>query len=390
MKKTFLHLMTFFALIAFSSTASAQVDFTPIFTQIKLEARADFDYYHNTENVTNTAADPYGFHGRYFNFVIGGPIGDKFSYFFRQRIVATPGDVSLFDNTDFLYLNYMPSKNWMIRVGKDALAVGGFEYDAPPINVLFSTHYWDNFYCFQPAVAAAYKTDDANQMFLLQVANSPYVHYGAGLGYAPGSEWKSGLLSFNAYYSGKFGHFKVLHSVNMFERPDHKFMNYIAIGHELEYKRWDIYLDLIHHANAINDWGNNYAVVSCANIYFDKGFNIFVKGAYEQNHSNDALPGFGIGNSIDLGYYDCFGEAGYSYLTYGLGAEYRPEACPDFRLHAFIANRTSKHLEEGAQPKYEAVENSLRFNIGITWDMDIHRMLKDRIAKSLSEKSALE
>ena len=334
--------------------------------------------------------NPYGFHGRYFNFVIGGPIGEKFSYFFRQRIVATPGDVSLFDNTDFLYLNYMPSKNWMIRVGKDALAVGGFEYDAPPINVLFSTHYWDNFYCFQPAVAAAYKTDDANQMFLLQVANSPYVHYGAGLGYAPGSEWKSGLLSFNAYYSGKFGHFKVLHSVNMFERPDHKFMNYIAIGHELEYKRWDIYLDLIHHANAINDWGNNYAVVSCANIYFDKGFNIFVKGAYEQNHSNDALPGFGIGNSIDLGYYDCFGEAGYSYLTYGLGAEYRPEACPDFRLHAFIANRTSKHLEEGAQPKYEAVENSLRFNIGITWDMDIHRMLKDRIAKSLSEKSALE
>ena len=397
MKKRLLQLFAFFTLMAFSSIATAQVDFTPIFTQIKLEARADFDYYHNNtyESLygSSNIENQYGFHGRYFNFVIGGPLGEKFSYFFRQRIVATPGDVSLFDNTDFLYLNYMPSKNWMIRVGKDALAVGGFEYDAPPINVLFSTYYWDNFYCFQPAVAAAYKTDDANQMLLFQIANSPYVHYGAYyLNYSPGSEWKSGLLSFNAYYSGKFGHFKMLHSVNMFERPDHKFMNYIALGHEVEYDKWDIYLDLIHRANAINDWGNTFAVVSCANLYFKHGFNIFVKGAYEQNNSNEAIPDFG--NPYN-GRFDCFGDPGHSYLTYGLGAEYRPEACPDFRLHAFIANRTTTYSQTIPTSHYETIvnnveENSLRFNIGITWDMDIHRMLKDRIAKTLSEKSIIE
>ena len=397
MKKRLLQLFTFLSLTGISSVATAQVDFTPIFTQIKLEARADFDYYHINTYMsyfgTRTNESQYGFHGRYFNFVIGGPLGEKFSYFFRQRIVATPGDVSLFDNTDFLYLNYMPSKNWMIRVGKDALAVGGFEYDAPPINVLFSTHYWDNFYCFQPAVAVAYKTDDANQMFLFQVANSPYVHYGAPyLNYGLGSEWKSGLLSFNAFYSGKFGHFKVLHSVNMFERPDHKFMNYIALGHELEYDKWDIYLDLIHRANALNDWGNTFAIVSCANLYFKHGFNIFVKGAYEQNNSYEVIPGYGIGSGL----FDCFGEAGHTYCTYGVGAEYRPEACPDFRLHAFLANRTTTYTEtipSAYTTPYSDnnVEvNSIRFNIGITWDMDIHRMLKDRIAKSLSEKSALD
>ena len=224
-------------------------------------------------------------------------------------------------------------------------------------------------------------------MFLLQIANSPYVHDGAGLGFAPGSEWKSGLLSFNAYYSGKFGHFKVLHSVNMFERPDHKFMNYIALGHELEYDKWDIYVDLIHRANAINDWGNTFAVVSCANLYFKHGFNIFVKGAYEQNNSHEAIPYFG---STD-GFFDCFGEAGHTYLTYGLGAEYRPEACPDFRLHAFIANRTTTYTESGSfSTPVDVRENSLRFNIGITWDKDIHRMLKDRLAKTLSEKSSLD
>ena len=307
--------LRFFALLsvlAISPLAQAQVDFTPIFTQIKLEARADFDYYHNTVKGDTLQENPYGFHGRYFNFVIGGPIGEKFSYFFRQRIIASPGDVSLFDNTDFLYINYAPTSNWMFRFGKDALAVGGFEYDAPPINVLFSTNYWDNFYCFQPSVAAAYRSDDANHMLLLQVGNSPYVHYGAGLGFAPGQEWKSGLMSYNLFYSGKVGHLKLLHSVNMFQRPDRKYMNYIAIGHELEYEHWDIYLDLIHHANGLKDWGNNFAVVSCANVYFNKEFNIFVKGAYEQNRSEDALPGFG---NISTGFYDIFCETAPSVST---------------------------------------------------------------------------
>ena len=375
MKKKVLCIFILCYLLAISSKAVAQVDFTPIFTQIRLEARADFDYFHTTNSLTDLVDQPYGLHGRYFNLVIGGPLNDKVSYFFRQRIVAQPGSVSLFDNTDFLYLTYSPSKNWMFRLGKDALAVGGFEYDAPPINVLFSTYYWDNFYCFQPAIAAAYKSDDAKQMILFQIGNSPYVHYGAtNLGYGLGSEWKSGLMSFNLFYSGQFGHLKVLHSVNMFERPDHKYLNYIAIGHELDFKRWDIYLDLIHHANAINDWGNNFAIVSCANLYFNNGFNIFAKGAYEQNKSDDVLPGFG---NFSSGFYDCFGETGHSYLTYGIGAEYHPVSCPDVRLHTFVANRrTTDDL---------SVTNSFQFNIGITWDMNIHRMLKDRLMKTLME-----
>ncbi len=376
--------------MAISAAATAQVDFSPIFTQIKLEARADFDYFHNTaiaQDGTTSVENPYGFHGQYFNMIIGGPINSKFSYFFRQRIVAKPGTVSLFDNTDFLYLNYMPSQNWMIRVGKDALAVGGFEYDAPPINVLFSTVYWDNFYCFQPAVAAAYKSDDATQMLLFQVGNSPYIHYGADLGYGLGNEWKSGLMAYSIYWNGDFGHFKVLHSVNMFQRPDRGFMNYIALGHKLVYPHWDIYLDLIHHSFSHNDILKNYAVVSCANFYLDNGLNFFVKGAYEQNKSNEVIPNFG-----QNGLFDCLmQEPGKSFCTYGVGMEYHPLACKDFRFHAFVANR--KMVEDVATASdiptlpiagYKSVRpeaNSLQFNLGITWDMDIHRMIKERAAR---------
>ena len=357
--------------MAISMKATAQVDFKPVFTQVKLEARADFDYWHTTNSVNDSIDSPYGFHGRYFNFVVSGTLSEKFSYFFRQRIIAQPGSVSLFDNTDFLYITYMPTKNWMFRFGKDALAVGGFEYDASPIDVLFSTTYWNNFYCFQPAVAGAYKSNDGSQMFLAQVGNSPYVYYGAPLGFPAGSEWKSGLMAYNLYYSGNFGHFHMLHSVNMFERPDHNYMNYIALGFQMLYDKWDVYLDLIHHANSWDDWGNNFAIVSCANWLLTPELNFFVKGAYEQNMSDKVIPTYG-----QNGLFDILLDASTEVTTYGMGVEYRPASCPDFRLHAFVANRRTMSPAPAGVIGDRMAVSALNANIGITWKMDIHRMFK--------------
>ena len=94
MKKTLLKLFAFVTLSTISTLATAQVDFTPIFTQIKLEARADFDYYHINTHVSAYGTDnnesQYGFHGRYFNFVIGGPYGDT-GLTGRKIIVDTYG-----------------------------------------------------------------------------------------------------------------------------------------------------------------------------------------------------------------------------------------------------------------------------------------------------------
>ncbi|MBP5548829.1 MAG: hypothetical protein J6X58_08080 [Bacteroidales bacterium] len=354
------------AVFFFCGKAKAQVVFSPVFTQVSLEARADFDFIHMDNN--GTTDDDYGFHGKYFNFVVGGDLGEKFSYFFRQRIIASPGHVSLFDNTDFLYLTYRPNKKWMFRLGKDALAVGGFEYDAAPIDVLFSTNYWDNFYCFQLGAAAGYNSTDGNHLFLAQVANSPYVYYGASIGQSRGSEWRSGLLAYSLFWSGKFGHFRTLYSVNMFERSDNGYMNYIALGHKLLYDRWDIYLDLIHHALASDDWGKNYALVSCLNFHISGELNMFVKGAYEQNHSDVDLV-----STIGL---DCLTPAGNSIITYGVGFEYNPSFCKDVRLHGFVANRNTK--VENNYTNTSLRNDSFTANIGITWHMNIHRMFLER------------
>ncbi len=354
---------------------AAQVDFSPIFTTLRLEARADFDYL-TVMDSTHTP-DAYGFRGRYFNLHIGGNLGDKFSYYFRQRIVATPGTVNLFDNTDFLYMNYMPNKNWMFRLGKDALAVGGFEYDAPPIDVLFSTHYWDNFYCFQMSASGAFRSSDGNHMLLAQVGNSPYVYYGSfGAGNA-GGEWRSGLLSYNLFWSGTFGHFKMLYSANLFEREPDVYMNYIAMGHKLTYDKWDIYLDFIHHALSTDDWGSNYAVVSCMNFLATPALNIFVKGAYEQNRSDYAT--LNIRGTVT----DCLVAPQHAYLLYGAGFEYRPKSCQAVRIHGFMAGREISAYADanGNRLDSPSVENTLEFNLGITWNMDVHKMLSERLYK---------
>ena len=134
------------------------------FTTFHLEARADFEYNYNLERWSNI--DPYfsgsveqhhyGFRGDYFNFLLGGDIGDHISYFFRQRIVPVKGYTELFDNTDFLYIQYKFNDQWSLRMGKEAIYVGGFEYDAPPIDVYYFTHYWGSFPCFLLGVSAAY------------------------------------------------------------------------------------------------------------------------------------------------------------------------------------------------------------------------------------------
>lgn len=368
------HLLTtafFLGALILGRQASAQINYDPIFTQLKLEARADFDYLNSRLDTGSNYTQDYGMRGRYFNLVLGGNISDKFSYYFRQRIVAKPGTVNLFDNTDFLYIDYRPNPHWIIRFGKDAMAVGGMEYDASPIDVLFSTTYWDNFYCFQPALSTAYRNDDGSHMIIAQVTNSPYVYYGAPLGTGLGDEWKSGLFAYNLFYAGTFGHLKLKHSVNMIQRPDRNFMNYIALGHELTFDKWDYYLDLIHHANGYNDWGKNFAVITCANFQLGKGFSFYVKGAYEQNKSDEVLDGFG---NTATGYFDCLVEAGHSYLVFGGGAEYIPPFCPDFKLHFFVANRTVKATNL-------PTANTLEANFGVTWYMDIHKVARKALGK---------
>ena len=374
MKKIYL----FFAISAIvlsSNLLNAQNDSVPFFSTLRLEVRADFEYHHlmTSSSVVPLAHNDntYGFKGRYFNIHVGGNFTKNLSYYFRQRIVANPGSNTFFDNTDFLYINYQITKNWSVRVGKEALAVGGFEYDAPPIDVLFWSYYWDNFRCFQLAAGAKYKSNDGKNTLIAQIGNSPYLHYG--------STFKNSLLSYNLFWGGDFGPFHTLYSFNMFQRDKQgHFMSYLALGNKLAFNKWDIYVDFIHRATSTKQLMKNFGVIARANFYVTPGLTLFLKGGYEQN-----LDQLEYNNYLETEeIWDCLALPGQIFTYGGIGLEFRPQRCPDIRIHGFVADFITRNqryeIHDNTGNVYRA-DHDLTANVGITWNIDIMKYINKKV-----------
>lgn len=321
----------------------AQTTFSDAFNTLKLEARADMGGTYDT-------AMRYGFRGRYFDLKMGGDLGNGFSYFLRQNIRANGGTIAFFDNTDFLWLNYQPNEHWRFRFGKDAMAVGGYEYDAAPLDEYLTATYWDNFYCFQMALSAAYSWDEGRQTVVAQVSQSPYVNVYADI---YDSRWDTGLVAYNVEWLGSIGeHVHTLWSVNMMEYGRNEFMWTLFLGTQVSFERWDAYLDLMQHSFAADDWGRDIGVVARLNYRIGDGWTVFAKGSYEQNpdevsdadRSRDVLMPFGAKHS-----------------RCGLGAEFRPKGMCNVRLHGYVG-----YIDTDIE-RWE-------LNLGATWVMDFHKM----------------
>lgn len=372
-----------FALLAIFSifttkNAAAQTDekekWEHKFSRLGIEVRADFDYLNNYAG--DTTFSDYGFNGKYFNLHLGGEFGSKFSYYFRQRIIANWGTSRLFDNTDFLYLHCNINDNWGVRFGKEAIAVGGFEYDAAPIDVLYYTKYWGNIYCFQLATSVSYTDNSGNNKLVLQVANSPYVYFtGAG------NEWKKGLLAYSFMWCGSYEHFGALYSVNMFERERGKFMGQIALGNKINFDKWSLYVDYFGKVVETKRFLNDFSVVSRLDIKL-KDVNIFAKGGYEQNKAED------FWTPVQK---DILMAPGQSYCFYGVGVEYRPAFYKNIRLHAYVLNAQTVQDTFDPTAPYPAGEpiwanavqksSNINVNVGLSWNVDFLKFIDSKYKK---------
>ena len=350
------------------------------FTTFHLEARADFEYDYNlakwgtngpfgTSTEGTVTQHNYGFRGDYFNFLLGGDIGDHFSYFLRQRIVPVKGYTELFDNTDFLYLEYKINKQWSLRMGKQAIFVGGFEYDAPPIDVYYYTHYWGHFPCFLLGMSAAYTDKSGKNKIGFNVANSPYVKY-------QDNSWKSGLLSYNLYWSGKFGHFSTAYSINFMEYQRGKFINFIVLGNKISFDKWSIYVDYINRAAGFRDFFQDFSLVSRLDWHVSPSVNLFTKGGYEQNFANYY---YTSGYENSLVNVDMWLPSHHNYWFYGLGMEFRPRVYPDLRVHAYVANAVMHDPGTAIPEDMDAKNSTLTANVGVTWRLDFMKFLPEKL-----------
>ena len=330
-------------------TVEDVVDWVP---EISLDAR--FGY----QRQSSSRIGGFGGDGLLLN--IDGKIGKHFSYSLNHKLSAPIGeDSSVFDATNWLTLSYDVG-NFTFTAGKDALAVGSFEYNAYELDCYYEmgSMFNYNLNCWLWGASAMWTNNSETTSFALQVLNSPFT-------YAPRED---NLYSYNLAWYGAWDNYESIWTVNMMEYEPGRFVKMLALGNMFYFGNFEFMLDYsMRAANLSEDIGKDHTLT--------------VQPAYNFGEAVRLFGRFGVENQADDLAYDILGEylsaedkalaneeneyvmpayitGGKEYIYYGVGLEYFPlKENKSIRLHAAWAsnNYTNRHF----------------FNVGLTWKFDV-------------------
>lgn len=307
--------------------------------RLKFDTRFDFTGKVPTQDSLSTSSS---FDGRYLNILLEGEINDKFSYNYRQRMILDSklDYQSFFNATDWMYLSYKINENFSISGGKQIVAIGGFEYDAAPIDLYFWSSFWNSVICYQIGGTVSYKTTDEKHTIGLQVTNSPF-----------SSQTLQSIYSYNLIWYGNFNSFNSIYSLNRIEVEKGNYINYITLGNKFSVSNLSIEVDLMdrffdQQSSLLLD----YSVIGHVKYAVNNKITLLAKAGYDQNKAQQPT---------DLFIYDRFVEPGTEHFFYGAGVEYFPISnSKDVRIHAVWATNND-------QLQYHT------FNIGVRWQMNV-------------------
>ncbi len=325
------------------------VDWVP---EISLDAK--FGY----ELRSSGGAAGFGGDGLLLN--IDGKISKNFSYSFNHYLSGTNGEEeSVFDATNWLTLSYDVG-NFSFTAGKDALAIGSFEYDAYDLDCYFDMNsmFYNSISCWQWGVSAMWTNNAENSSFAFQWANSPFA-------YAPKED---NLYAYNLAWYGAWDWYESIWSINLMEYERGRFVKMLALGNNFYVGDFTLTLDyMVRMADLGDGLGKDYTLSFQPAYNIGQSVRLFGKIGVE--HSSDDLP------------YDFWGEylspedkvlaneenpyvmpaylvGDKEYVYYGAGVEFFPlKENKNIRLHAIWTsnNYTNRHA----------------FNIGLTWKFDV-------------------
>ena len=280
--------------------------------------------------------------GEYLNFHMLGHITPKVSYRIRQRLNKKVFDEkNMFNATDFMYINWQATPRLSFLAGKHAVLIGGYEYDAVPIDVYYYSQFCQNLYQgFTFGVSSAFKLNDTQQLEA-QICNSPL-----SLGF-------QNVYAYNVAWRGQMAPWwKTIWSVNFVEDIDKHMINYVSLGNHFIFGNVIFDVDLMNRAGfgQKNCFLSDMSVIS--KIIWSLGkWNICAKGGYEKND---------IGNVDAEGRaYDLVIAPGTRYIYAGCGLEWFPLDRDNLRLHLVYY-----------------WDNAVRRNnieLGLTWRVDVIR-----------------
>lgn len=302
--------------------------------QIDFEVRSDVQLRQGMDSSWRE----YGFEGQYLNFSIQGDISSRFHYRIRQRLNKGINSASaFFAATDFAWLSYDITDRLSVTAGKQAIGMGGFEYDYAPIDV----YWWSEFcnrlaVCYEMGLSLQYSV--SGQSFLFQVTNSPFI-----------TSQSDGLFSYNLLWYGKIKNLSTIYSFNLVEYQRGKYVPYFNIGHRLTLEPLELELDFMNRTAPDRPvLFDDYTVVGQCRWALTSRWSLMIKGGLDRNKASKevAVPAYTLV------------PAGTEYYYGLLGAEFFPLSDASVRIHAFVGMDNMK-------PK------SIVVNAGATWRIHV-------------------
>ena len=307
--------------------------------RMKFDTRFDFTSKVPTQDSLSTLSS---FDGKYLNIILEGDINESFSYKYRQRMIldSKPGYQSFFNATDWLYLTYRVNNNFSILGGKQVVAIGGFEYDAAPIDLYLWSTFWNNVICYQIGGMVNYNTTDNKHTIGFQIANSPFT-----------TETLQDIYCYNLIWYGNFNQFSTIYSLNRIEYEKDNYINYIALGNKISTNKLSAEFDLMNRfSDSQDDLLADYSIIGSVKYQVNNKITLFTKAGYDENNAQKETSAF---------IYDRFVVPGTEYFFCGAGIEYFPiNNSKDVRIHA----------------AWSTNNNSIQyntFNIGLRWQMNV-------------------
>ncbi len=341
-------------------TVENDVDWVP---EISLDAR--FGYEHLSSGKVG------GFGGDGFLLNIDGKIGKHFSYSLNHSLSSSIGeDSSIFDATNWLTLSY-DIGNFSFTVGKDALAVGSFEYNAYELDCYYDmgSMFNYNLNCWLWGLSAMWTNNAETSSFAFQAANSPF-------SFVPKEE---NLYSYSLAWYGTWKNYESIWSLNMREYEPGKFVKMLALGNMFYFGDFELMLDyIVRMADLRDGFGRDYNLILQPAYNFGESFRLFGRFGVEKNADDLAYDILGeyltvedklLANEENTYAMPAYLVGDKEYMFYGAGLEYFPlKEDKSIRLHATWAsnNYTKRHV----------------FNVGLTWKFDVVKAVKSLARKA--------
>ena len=279
------------------------------------------------------------FIGEHFNLNILGHISPNVTYRIRQRFNKKVFDEkNMFNATDFLCINWHPTPKWIFTAGKYAVLIGGYEYDAVPIDVYFYSLFCRNLYQGYSFGALASYEAAKGQKITFQICNSPL------------SKGANNLYAYNLAWTGRiFSWWHTIWSLNSLQDEFTRMIGYAAFGNHCVFGPVAIDIDFIDRDSPNqNDYFSDYSLNSKF-VWSIGKWNICAKVGYECNDSSNF--------DSEGRPYDLVILPGTNYFYAGCGLEYFPLGNKNLRLHAVYFRDNLIHRSN--------------FDIGVTWRLNI-------------------